>query len=162
MFTPMVLEVPAALKRNPIPYLMGLVTAANVGSTAKIIGNPQNMLIGMSSKISFVSFARYLIPVALTGLLVVYLVIIFVYRKEFTGQKLNYKFIDQPGFFKPLVYKSMVSLLLMLIAFVAGAKIPVAALGAASLLLLPDASSRSGYSSSLIGHYWYFFRACLL
>ena len=136
MFTPLVLEVSAALKRNPIPYLMGLATAANVGSTATIIGNPQNMLIGMSSKISFVSFAGYLTPVALAGLLVVYLAIIFVYRKEFTGQKLNYNFADQPRIFKPLLYKSMVSLSLMLIAFVAGVKIPVAALGAASLLLI--------------------------
>jgi Na+/H+ antiporter NhaD/arsenite permease-like protein len=136
MFTPLVLEVAATLKRNPIPYLMGLATAANVGSTATIIGNPQNMLIGMSSGISFVSFAWYLTPVALAGLLIVYLVIIFVYRKEFNGQKLNHHFATQPRIFKPLLYKSTISLSLMLIAFIAGAKVPLAALAAASILLV--------------------------
>lgn len=136
MFTPLVLEVAFALKLNPIPYLVGLATAANVGSTATIIGNPQNMLIGMSSQISFVSFAWYLTPVALLGLLVVYFVIIIVYRKEFNGQKLNYNFAPQPRIFRPLLYKSIVSLSLMLIAFIGGANIPLAALGAASLLLI--------------------------
>lgn len=136
MFTPLVLEVTLALKRNPIPYLMGLATAANVGSAATIIGNPQNMLIGMSSQISFVSFAYYLAPVALAGLVVVYLVIITVYRKEFNGQRLNYHALIPPRVFKPLLYKSAISLTLMLIAFVAGAQIPLAALGAASLLLI--------------------------
>ncbi len=136
MFTPLVLEVTAAFKRNPIPYLMGLATAANVGSTATIIGNPQNMLIGMSSGISFVSFALYLIPVALAGLLVVYLVIIVVYRKEFNGPKLNYQLAAQPRIFKPLLIKSTIALTLMLIAFIAGAKIPLAALAAASILLV--------------------------
>jgi len=136
MFTPLVLEIVFALKRNPIPYLMGLATAANVGSTATIIGNPQNMLIGMSSQISFVTFAWYLTPVALAGLLVVYFVIIVVYRKEFNNQELTNKFDVHPRIFKPLLYKSMVSLSLMLLAFLAGASIPLAALGAASLLLI--------------------------
>lgn len=136
MFTPLVLEVTTALKRNPIPYLMGLATAANVGSTATIIGNPQNMLIGMASGISFISFATYLTPVALAGLLVVYAVIITVYRDEFNGQKLNYQISDRPRIFKPLLYKSTIALTLMLAAFMVGAKIPLAALGAASLLLI--------------------------
>ncbi|MBI5035614.1 MAG: hypothetical protein HZB51_34410 [Chloroflexi bacterium] len=74
MFTPLVLEVTASLKRNPIPYLIGLVTAANIGSTATIIGNPQNMLIGMSSKISFVDFFLALAPVALIGLVIAWIV----------------------------------------------------------------------------------------
>ncbi|MDZ7330755.1 MAG: anion transporter [candidate division KSB1 bacterium] len=136
MFTPLVLEMTTALKRNPIPYLMGLATAANVGSTATIIGNPQNMLIGMASGISFISFAWYLTPVAIAGLLVVYAVIITVYRDEFNGQKLNYQISDRPRIFKPLLYKSTIALALMLAAFVVGAKIPLAALGAASLLLI--------------------------
>lgn len=136
MFTPLVLEVVFTLKRNPIPYLMGLATAANIGSTATIIGNPQNMLIGMSSQISFVSFAWYLTPVALVGLFVVYFVIIVVYHEEFNGQKLDYKFAAQPRIFRPLLNKSLVSLSLMLIALIAGVKIPLAALGAASLLLI--------------------------
>ncbi|MCU0645491.1 MAG: anion transporter [bacterium] len=136
MFTPLVVEVTLALKRNPIPYLMGLATAANVGSTATIIGNPQNMLIGMSSKISFVAFASYLTPVALAGLGIVCLIIILIYRSEFQSQSLNPGAELRLRLFKPLLYKSIIALFVMLVAFFAGAPVPVAALGAASLLLI--------------------------
>lgn len=136
MFTPLIVEVTLALKRNPIPYLMGLATAANVGSTATIIGNPQNMLIGMSANFSFVSFAKYLTPVAVAGLGIVWLMIIFIYPKEFKTQSLSYHAEIRVRIFKPLLSKSIISLTLMLIAFLAGAPVPVAALGAASLLLI--------------------------
>jgi len=135
MFTPLVVEVTLALKRNPIPYLMGLATAANVGSVATIIGNPQNMLIGMSSNISFVVFAGYLTPIAMAGMGIVWLIIVMIYRDEFKVQPLRYSSDVQLRLFKPLLYKSILSLTIMLIAFFAGAPVPVAALGAASLLL---------------------------
>jgi Na+/H+ antiporter NhaD/arsenite permease-like protein len=41
MMTPLVLETTRALRRDPIPYLLGLATAANVGSVAAITGNPR-------------------------------------------------------------------------------------------------------------------------
>ena len=46
-----------ALKRPPIPYLVGLATASNVGSVATITGNPQNIIIGSLSQISYLRFA---------------------------------------------------------------------------------------------------------
>jgi Na+/H+ antiporter NhaD/arsenite permease-like protein len=67
VFTPLVLEICVALRQKPIPYLMALATATNVGSVATITGNPQNMLIGISSGISFVQFTAILAPVALGG-----------------------------------------------------------------------------------------------
>ncbi|RPI50247.1 MAG: anion transporter, partial [Chloroflexi bacterium] len=85
MFTPLVLETTAALRRNPVPYLIGLVTSANIGSAATIVGNPQNMLIGMSSRIHFVTFTAYLAPVALAGLVVTWLCLQWVYRNEFSS-----------------------------------------------------------------------------
>jgi len=56
MLTPLILEIVIALRLNPMPYLMALATAANIGSAATIVGNPQNMLIGTSSGISFNDF----------------------------------------------------------------------------------------------------------
>lgn len=53
MLTPLVIEITQQFRRNPIPYLIALATSANIGSAATIIGNPQNMIIGMSSKIHF-------------------------------------------------------------------------------------------------------------
>jgi len=71
MFTPLVLEIVLALRRNPIPYLVGLVAAANIGSAATITGNPQNMLIGAASGIPYISFVEYLkagVPITLLSL----------------------------------------------------------------------------------------------
>src|SRR5437773_5247210 len=46
VMAPLVLEVTRKLRVPPLPYLMALATAANVGSVATLTGNPQNMLIG--------------------------------------------------------------------------------------------------------------------
>ena len=76
LFTPLVVDVTKQAKRDPIPYLIGLATAANVGSTATITGNPQNLIIGQASGIPYLTFLVYLVPVALVGLLICWLVIV--------------------------------------------------------------------------------------
>jgi Na+/H+ antiporter NhaD/arsenite permease-like protein len=58
----------ACIKRrlDPIPYLLALACAANIGSAATLIGNPQNMLIGQTLRLSFAGyFAEALLPVVL-------------------------------------------------------------------------------------------------
>jgi Na+/H+ antiporter NhaD/arsenite permease-like protein len=45
-FTPLVVELAALRRHQPLPYLLALATASNIGSVATIVGNPQNMLIG--------------------------------------------------------------------------------------------------------------------
>lgn len=136
MFTPLVLDITLTLKRNSIPYLIGLVTAANIGSTCTITGNPQNMIIGMASHIPFTTFIYYLFPVSLTGLFISWLVIIIVYRREFSGDKFQVPSSFRIKIYKPLLYKSLIASGLMLVAFVCGAPIPLAALSAASILLI--------------------------
>jgi Na+/H+ antiporter NhaD/arsenite permease-like protein len=136
MMTPLVLELALALRRNPLPYLVALVTAANVGSVAAITGNPQNMLVGISSGISFVRFTAILAPIAFAGLIVIWLVMVVVYRSEFASGDLSTS-RPLPGEEDPaLLRKAMFATALMLIALVAGAPIPLAALAAAALLLM--------------------------
>jgi Na+/H+ antiporter NhaD/arsenite permease-like protein len=51
---------------DPIPYLLGLACAANIGSAATLIGNPQNILIGQTLRLSFAGyFAEAVLPVVL-------------------------------------------------------------------------------------------------
>jgi hypothetical protein len=40
------------LRRNPVPYLLAIAMASNIGSTSTITGNPQNMIIGRSEAIA--------------------------------------------------------------------------------------------------------------
>ncbi|TFY97747.1 anion transporter [Ramlibacter humi] len=59
--------VEACLRRrlDPVPFLLGLACAANIGSAATLIGNPQNMLIGQTLHLSFTGYAALaLVPVA--------------------------------------------------------------------------------------------------
>ena len=68
----------------PLPHLIGLATAANIGSTGTITGNPQNIYIGTHSGISYLRFAERLMPVALLGLALNYAVVLLVYRNRLT------------------------------------------------------------------------------
>ncbi len=83
VMTPIVMQVVRALRRNPVPYLVATATASNCGSVATITGNPQNMVIGATSKISYPAFAAALSPVAAFGLIAVVVVVWLAFRKEF-------------------------------------------------------------------------------
>ncbi len=136
MFTPLILDITFSIKRNPIPYLIALATSANVGSVATIVGNPQNMIIGIFSKISFVDFALRLTPIALIGLIIIWLIIIGIYRKEFKREELITPVEKDYRVFRPLLIKSIIVLIIMFTAFNLRFPISLSALSGASLLLI--------------------------
>ncbi len=86
--TPLVLHLARRLRFIPVPHLIGLATAANIGSTATITGNPQNMIIGIQSHISYLRFAARLFPVAALGLVLDFLVVAFIYRRSLVPPKI--------------------------------------------------------------------------
>ncbi|MHC1739064.1 MAG: anion transporter [Ignavibacteriaceae bacterium] len=136
VFTPLVLEITTLLGLNPIPYLIATACAANVGSAATIIGNPQNMLVGISSKIPFLDFALNLAPIALGGLFIVWVVIVLTYRKNFSKAKFFYPEEIKVKLYLPLFYKGIISSIVMIILLLLNFPIPLAALTAASILLV--------------------------
>ncbi len=144
VFTPLVLDVTLALRRNPLPYLVGLVTAANIGSVATITGNPQNMLVGLSSGISFVDFTEALAPIAVVGLAIAWGVLVLVYRREFTGSPLG-TVVEVPisGDHRTLI-KALVATGVMGVTLVAGLPVPLAAALAAALLLVTRRTAPEG------------------
>ena len=83
VLAPLVLDLTLALRRNPVPYLLAVALASNVGSTATITGNPQNIMIGSLSHIPYTSFAAALAPVALIGLVLTALLVALMHRQEF-------------------------------------------------------------------------------
>jgi Na+/H+ antiporter NhaD/arsenite permease-like protein len=60
---------------DAVPYLLALACAANVGSAATLIGNPQNMLIGSTLHLSFAGYAKAAAVPVLLGLLATWAVI---------------------------------------------------------------------------------------
>lgn len=136
MFTPLVLDMTLAMRRNPVPYLIGLVCAANIGSVATITGNPQNMIVGMASGIPFAHFTLALAPVAILGLGLGWLIIVALHRQEFAAGPLDTSFPIPDRHYRPLLRKSLLAAGAMLVAFLAGAPIAMSALGAAAVLLV--------------------------
>lgn len=136
MLTPLVVEIAAAGGRRPVPYLVALAAAVNVGSVATLVGNPQNMLIGTASGISFLRFSAALAPVAAVGLAIVWAVIALVYRRDFGRDAMTPHEAPPARVYRPLLRKCLWASLLLIAAILAGVPLPLAALLAASLLLV--------------------------
>ena len=85
VLAPLVLDLTRRMGRQPMPYLLAVAMASNVGSTATITGNPQNILIGGFSRIPYTTFALTLGPVALAGLVVTAGLIALFHQSEFAG-----------------------------------------------------------------------------
>lgn len=79
VMVPLVLKIAGRMGIKPLPYLLAVATASNIGSTATITGNPQNILIGSYSGISYRAFVLHLGPVAVAGLLLDWLVLWWLY-----------------------------------------------------------------------------------
>ncbi len=72
---PLLVEGCARRGLDPVPFLLALAAAANVGSAATLIGNPQNMLIGQTLHLSFAGYLGDAVVPALLGLGVVWAVV---------------------------------------------------------------------------------------
>ncbi len=72
VLTPIVLEITSRRGWNPVPFLLGLAAAANVGSAATVIGNPQNMFIGQRADLGFAPFLAWCGPPSVVSLALLY------------------------------------------------------------------------------------------
>jgi Na+/H+ antiporter NhaD/arsenite permease-like protein len=79
VMVPFVLNVAGRIGIKPIPYLLAVATASNIGSTASITGNPQNILIGSYSGIGYRDFLLHLGRVAVAGLFLDWFVLWWLY-----------------------------------------------------------------------------------
>lgn len=80
--TPLLCHGLLARGLDPRPYLIALAGAANAGSAATIIGNPQNILIGQAGGLEFWRFLAVCGPPALAALAVVYATVAVVWRRQ--------------------------------------------------------------------------------
>jgi Na+/H+ antiporter NhaD/arsenite permease-like protein len=82
MFTPIVIKCSEKLRTNPIPYLVGMMMAANIGSIATAVGNPQNAYVVAWAGIDFLTYLMYSVPISLVCLPVAFGIIWSFYRKR--------------------------------------------------------------------------------
>jgi Na+/H+ antiporter NhaD/arsenite permease-like protein len=81
--TPMLCVGLLARRLDPRPYLIALAGAANAGSAATMIGNPQNILIGQVGRLDFWRFLEVCAIPSLVALLIVYAVVWLAWRGRF-------------------------------------------------------------------------------
>jgi Na+/H+ antiporter NhaD/arsenite permease-like protein len=136
VLTPLVLEIAETLDRNPVPYLLAVAMASNIGSVATITGNPQNMMIGSFSRIGYRHFLERLAPVAVAGLVLAVVLILIVYRREFSsGARVNVA-RKQVHVDRGLMWKALIVAFGMIVLFFVGWPVPKVAVIAGAVLLI--------------------------
>lgn len=136
VMTPIVITLTRALDRNPVPYLIAVALASNVGSTATITGNPQNMIIGNLSGVSYGSFTAALVPVAVLGLFVTILFVLVLNPREYLTKQTLAAVLVPVHHHGWLAAKSALVCLSMIVLFFLGQSVSKVAICAAALLLL--------------------------
>lgn len=118
-----------------LPFLLALATAANTGSVATLVGNPQNMLCGALGGLSFRSYLFAMLPVAVAGLAINHLVLHLVFRRE-----LRDTLPDEAPTERVLTPRALVTLVVIactVVAYTSGANLTFTALtGFVSLLVI--------------------------
>ncbi|CAG0977880.1 putative transporter [Burkholderiales bacterium] len=140
---------------NPVPYLLALACAANIGSAATLIGNPQNMLIGETLNLSFAAYSRTAVVPVLLALAVTWAIIARTSRGQWAlarGSTADAQFErrdeDEARFDLWQTVKGLAVALALLVVFLfTDWPREVAALTGAGLLLL----SRRLHSNKMLG-----------
>jgi Na+/H+ antiporter NhaD/arsenite permease-like protein len=140
LFTPIVISICKGTKRQPLPYLIAEIMAANSGSALTITGNPQNIFIGIQSDFAFGQFILYMFPIAIGGLLIIFFTIKYFFKSEFAnGDRLKCHMQKEEWNYDSMKY-SIPIFILVLLAFFFSKELhisyPVIALTGGSLVLL--------------------------
>lgn len=136
VLAPLVLELTLALGCQPVPYLLAVAMASNVGSTATITGNPQNIMIGSFSQIPYTKFALTLAPIASVGLIITVALIALFHRAEFTGARRLEAPRQKVNANRALMIRALTATLILIALFFAGVVPAKAAIIIGGLLLL--------------------------
>lgn len=91
LIVPVTLAVCRVLKLGPVPFLVSVMAASNIGAAATLVGGQTNMMIGTAAGLDFNSFLIRLAPVALLILAVTMLFLWLVYRKKWENSPDNKK-----------------------------------------------------------------------
>jgi Na+/H+ antiporter NhaD/arsenite permease-like protein len=136
MLTPLVVTVMVRGKLPLPPYLLALAMSANLGSVATLVGNPQNMIIGHMSHISFLRFSASLLPVAVAGLAIEFAILNFGFRKTLDAAVLHRPDNPPRPLDRRLLTPTLVVLGLVFAGFVAGLNLSWTALAGGALLMV--------------------------
>jgi Na+/H+ antiporter NhaD/arsenite permease-like protein len=120
----------------PLPFLLALATAANTGSVATLVGNPQNMLCGTLGGLGYRSYLLHVAPVALLGLALNHALLARLFRAPLAAASLEL----QPGEREPVLDRrawfTLTVVVLTVAAYLAGTDLAWTAVAGFTALLI--------------------------
>jgi Na+/H+ antiporter NhaD/arsenite permease-like protein len=123
LMVPVTFSITRQLRVNPVPFLIALIFASNIGGTATLIGDPPNIMIGSAVKeLTFMAFITNLAPIVIVIMIVTTPIFILLFRKQIqTTEELKQSIMQinakEAITDRKLVVKSVSVLLLTIIGF---------------------------------------------
>ncbi|HEX4419124.1 MAG TPA: SLC13 family permease [Kofleriaceae bacterium] len=138
LLTPLVVAVVVEVGLPPLPYLLALASAANVGGVVSFSGNPQNMIIGAAAR-DTIGFAQYLVltlPVGVACLAANAAALVWLFRRELPAGPLAERSPPRPALDRALTVKALLALAAFAGMALAGVSLAGAAMSAAAALMV--------------------------
>jgi Na+/H+ antiporter NhaD/arsenite permease-like protein len=135
MMTPLVVRIIEDAELPPIPYLLAVAFGSNAGSVATLTGNPQNMIVGTLSGISYARFAAALVVPAAASLVLVAAILHAIFRRHLPRRRLATAAFPAPSVDRRLLAKTLIFLGIAVAGFLAGLDLAWTALFAGALCM---------------------------
>ncbi|GHV74808.1 arsenical pump family protein [Spirochaetia bacterium] len=145
LLSPVTILIAVELGIAPVPFVICLAIASNIGGTATFTGDPPNIMIGSAAKLSFLDFVVNLGPVILIILAAFSVTIILLFKKQMVvsnARRARIMDFDESKCLenKPLMIKCIVVLIIAVAGFLfhenLGFEAATVALFSAAVLLL--------------------------
>ena len=160
--TPIIVRGMMGRGLDPRPFVIALAAAANAGSAATIIGNPQNLLISQVGRLEFWPFAMLCAGPAVIGLAAVYAATAWTWRDALAATKTITERPPVPALDRPALVKGVFAALAIIVAFTLAADPVPWALAVAGVLLLSRRHSTRQMMSMVDWHLLLLFAALFL
>jgi len=82
IIAPITILIAVELKISPVPFIINIALASNIGGTATLIGDPPNIMIGSKAGFDFLKFLAVMGPLVVVLLVFFSVILWFVYRKK--------------------------------------------------------------------------------
>lgn len=146
LLAPVTFVIADTLEMNPIPFMVPMIFASNIGGTATIIGDATTIMIGSATNFDFLYFLKNMAPIAFIAFVVMIVAMKFIYGKQLKVTEKNrtaVQALDESKTIsdKPLLIKSAIVLGITILGFITHKSLglesaTIALFGAMVLLLL--------------------------
>jgi Na+/H+ antiporter NhaD/arsenite permease-like protein len=159
LIVPITFLIAVELEVSPVPYVISLAMASNIGGTATLIGDPPNIMIGSAAGLGFIDFLTNLTPVILVVLAAFCAFAVLAFRKQLrvsNERKARIMEFDESRSItdRTLMYKSLLVMGLVTLGFLLHDKLhleaaTIALAGAALLLVISGYKEVEGLVAEL-------------